>query len=198
MKKSLFSLRLVILAVLLSALFMNCTKEETPAPVKDFIRFKFNGVQYEYTVDVKAGFHTPENLYSLGISGYNKALSSSESFAILIYSNDKITAGKTFRDPKKAKSNTGKTFPQILLVYNNNTVSYGSAGLQSDENGVIVNANHYPSLKNIVLDAYVTITEITEKYVKGKFSGTVYNSKIPLRDATADSITDGEFVAEID
>lgn len=181
--------------ILIPSLFVSCKKEEADVPVKDYIRFKLNGVPYEYTVDVYAKFHTPDNMYGLGITGYKNALDLSENLGMEIFSNEKIASGKTYRDPLKATSDQGSKLPQLTLFHNSKTDTYMSAGLLSDENGVILNSDVIPSLKKIVADAAVTITEITSTHVKGKFSGTVYAS--PIQDGNANYITEGEFVADI-
>lgn len=188
------------LAVLLSCVVLmgSCKKENLNAGNDDdyYIRFAFNGVQAEYTSQPFGSITTNNGMEMMLIGAYKNLNASSplkEHISILIYNKTTIAAGATYKDPVKVTGTNGTTVPQVIIThYNSAETAFQTVGLFSDENGVVTGSDLIPSLKNIKIDATVSITELTNQYVKGTFSGTAYQADSWIN-AVHQPITNGSF-----
>lgn len=142
---------ILIFVMLLSVAFLHesCSKDEKETG-EYYMRFKANGTLVEYTnqLGLTAGFAQSGNQYVGTISGWNDA---SSNFSLILYS----------------------LAPIYETTYSGYTASVdGTVGIlfayKEKNSGVIFSSEIISKL-----DAQGTISEMTDKGVKGKFSGTV-------------------------
>ncbi len=159
-----------------------------------YICFKANGIKQEFKSFpiAQTSYNSDKKVYVTGLLAYKDSAITDENLVnIVIMSATTLTAGATYKDPLKTVAGTNKV-PQVIITYDDaQKKAFLSMGLFADESGNF--SVFVPDYDKLVADANVTITEVTSTYVKGTFSGTVFNldnnsyvvSKMPL--------TDGEF-----
>lgn len=153
--------------VLLCLLFLwtGCSKKDDPGTGSAYyMRFKANGKQVEYKTGTQAAFAGNSGLFDCLLAGF----SSNSDLGITIFDHEDIRAGMTYDG--EILSGTGT--PMAAIVYQDEQGNTYSSG----------NISAYPDAA-----AEVVLSEIASGYVKGHFSGVVYN------DQTKIAITDGEF-----
>ena len=167
----------VILFACFALFLSSCKKDSSNNNGSDyFIRTKFNGEQKEFKVNVVAVKGAlASNVFSLVINGNN----SNEQFNISLWSDkDDFQAGKTFsfEAPEVSSYNA--------LAY---TAPIGSA----DPQNMWVTSYMWGVVPETMT---VTITEATSTYIKGTFSGTIYQDIETSVNSKA--ITEGSFSAK--
>ncbi|HET6252445.1 MAG TPA: hypothetical protein VFE32_00155 [Puia sp.] len=152
-----------------------------------YFKFKLNGASVEYDSEPVAELSptNSEGLYSAALIAYqNVNAGSKNAITILAYSSNTIAANVPYNDPSKATEANGAPVPQSTVFWYDSTgVSYLTAGEFADASGNI-------PIAGMVANSKLTITDLTSTYLKGTFSGTVYNAGNLSASIT---ITDGEF-----
>jgi hypothetical protein len=152
-----------------------------------YMKFNLNGKAVEYDSQPIAELNTvnSDGLYSAVLLAYqNVNAGSKNAVTITVFSSTAIAANVAYDDPKKATETNGSQAPATTVFWEDSTgTGYLTAGEFSDANGNML-------IGGIVANAKLTITELTNAYLKGTFSGTVYNSGDL---SVSDAITDGEF-----
>ncbi len=164
--------------ILLVCFFLSCQKglnysvdnpaDSTAAGSQYYLKFKGNGVPYQYTQQTAAYFTTLNNLYNSSLIGETSALNGAEGMTISIYSDTLFVPNFTYTDGGLPVLG----IPQTTLVFTD------SSGIQYNS----VNSSN-PAVSLI-------FTTITPTYVQGTFSGNIKNQ------AGTDSlqVTEGSFV----
>ncbi|HRP33384.1 MAG TPA: hypothetical protein PKV73_15910 [Agriterribacter sp.] len=160
------------------------------------VRFTFNGEQIEYSSGAFGNISENDGMKTMVIGAYKNfsvASALKEHISLIVYSNTAITAGANYHDPIKVSTTNGTKMPQVIIThYNKAETGFQTVGIMSDENGVVMGSDLIPSLKNIAVDANVTVTELTNTRIKGRFSGTAYQAD-SWTDGKKFPITNGEF-----
>jgi hypothetical protein len=157
---------------LLAAVFMftaisGCTKkkdQDTGNPY--YMRFKANGKQIEYRPGAQAAFIHQDNLYSCVLSGFV----TNSNLSVSLFDFSPITTNVTY---------TEKILTGASMVVFNTLIGY------QDDQGILYNSVNSTAHPNA--NARVTISEITNGYVKGVFTAVVCKDQLTIK------ITDGEF-----
>lgn len=154
----------------------------TPDEEGYFVRFKVDGVQREFysLADVTLNKITSEGLYHSAVVGLeDRQIGATENnITLFIFHPEPVVAHVVYTDHA---SDDGEKAHILGLVYLDEAgVSYTSLG---DEFSIL----------GVISDTKISLTEITETYVKGTFSGTLYNID---RSATV-VVSEGEFWAHI-
>lgn len=177
-------------------LMQSCKKDLQGENSDSYIRFTFNGEQYEYRSLATVQEGTNNGINSITIVAFKDFSAGSsnllpEQLSILIYSNTKITAGTTYSELVKVPTTDGIDFPQVIIThYDKDETGFQTVGTFIDEEGRMLGG--FPAPGNIVVNAKVEFTELSDKYGKGTFSGTVYISE-RWTDGVKYPITNGEF-----
>lgn len=189
--KTLFAL--IICTVVMNSCKKDLLKENDG---DNFIRFTFNGERFEYASEAFGNIQTTDGVQTLIIGAYKNFTTTSvlqEHISILVFNKTDITAGATYHDPVKVVTTDGTKMPQVIITYyDKRETGFQTVGIFSDENGVVTGSDLIPALKNIAIDAKVTVTELTNDRIKGSFSGTTYEAD-SWTDAIKFPITNGEF-----
>ncbi|MCB0745505.1 MAG: hypothetical protein KDC67_16480 [Ignavibacteriae bacterium] len=170
-------LRKLFISIISITLLISCSKKEDSALNTDsdyFMSFKANGTEIIYK-DILTAQYTDlpnQNLYGLTIAGANfDGPNTDEDFGIILMDDAPITEGSYNQD------------------YIPNT--YSSRAFISYIKGVQAYSSVYPLLSDVA-KANVTITEITNTYISGTFSGTLVKSDGDYSVITHE-ITNGKF-----
>jgi hypothetical protein len=167
----------VILLAVSTLFFASCKKDSSNNNGSDYyIRAKLNGEQKEFKVNVAAVKGAlASNVYTLVINGN----SSNEQFNIALWSDkDDFQAGKTFSIDAPA-------------VGSYNTLAYVTPIGSADPSYMWVTTYAWDVVPETMT---VTITEATSTYIKGTFSGTIYQDIETSVNSKA--ITEGSFSAK--
>lgn len=152
-----------------------------------YLKFNLNGNAIDYTSVPAANLPAvnSDGLYSAVLVAYqNIDNGAKNAVTITIFSSTAIAANVAYADPQKATETNGSQVPEATVFWDDSTgTGYLTAGLLSDANGNV-------PIAGVVADAKVMFTELTSTYVKGSFSGTIYNSG---NFSEYNSVTDGEF-----
>jgi len=163
------------LVLLFSFALAGCSKnngnEEDEDPGSSYyIRFKIDGVQKEYKSNLVSQILPISNklLYSAVMSGFqDNAALDKNLLSMIIWSREPIAA-KTYKNENDVANSDGDKVPEILVTYyDNDKVGYLSLGKPFSTQ---------PPFDKIVSDAEIVITNLTDAYISGRFSGTVYKS----------------------
>lgn len=172
----------------------NGKDDDNGANPEYYISFKANGVQKKYINQALAslGRSSQDGLYNAVLQGYPETNVNSKShIGIIIFNNSAVAANTTYQDPQKATNSNGSVVPKVLINYLDDAGNgYLTLGPMVDKDGHI---NDIPGSENIVADAKVSVTKLTNTYVEGTFSGTTFLST----DATFKTkivITEGKFI----
>ena len=161
-----------------------------------YVRFTFNGERLEYISQAFGEIQQTNGMESMTIGAYKNFTATSalqEHISILVFNKTDITAGAIYKDPAKVISADGTKMPQVIIThYDKDETGFQTVGLFSDENGVVAGSDLIPSLKNIRIDASVTVTELTKDHIKGSFSGTAYQADF-WTDGVKFPVSNGEF-----
>jgi hypothetical protein len=179
MKKKIYLLTLYCIATGFACLSISSCKKSLSdiAPSTEYyLHCKVNGISKEFSLPDSAYFlPLPGGIYSFA-GGAVDDLSSMNQLSIIIndFSGSPIEKGKTY----KTVINGGITSTQAYLVWSN---PGGEAYISV-----------MSMLGPVKESAEITLTEITDKYVKGKFKGKLMADEVnsPVVKYT---ITDGEF-----
>lgn len=146
---------------------VSCTKDEE-TPGEYYMRFKANGTLIEYTnqFGLSAGFAQSGNQHVGTISGWNDA---SSNFSLLLYDVKSITESTYSGYSASVNGVVGVVFAH-----------------KEKESGVV-----FSSGVGADFDAHATISDITDKDVKGSFRGTIKATGHPDI-----SITEGSFLVK--
>lgn len=159
-----------------------------------YIRFKANGIQQEFKSlpIAQSSYNSSQQVYVTGLLAYTDSSKTDQNLVnIVIMSTTPLSAGAIYKDPLKTLSGADKV-PQVIITYNDaQEKSFLSMGLFSDEAGNF--STFIPDYDKLVADANVTITEVTSTFVKGTFSGTVFNLDSNSNVVSKMPLTDGEF-----
>lgn len=172
---------LLLLSIVLLA---GCSKKsDNPAePGTYYVRFKADGVQKEYRNHTLAQFYyDPENLsYHCNMtSSLKMAELGKDALSLFLLSKTAYKTGERYHLRKEIEMpKTNAIMPQVMLVF-------------FTESGKPYTAQFLP-VTGLQFDdaAEVKFTEITDKYVKGTFSGLAFTSMPERAEVT---VTDGEF-----
>jgi hypothetical protein len=180
MKKQAFLL-ITILGLL--ATFFNACSKNNDTPGNDYyIRFKQDGVQKEYRAAIVADMPdtATQGMYGMLITGL-KELSASEQISVGVfdYTHQPIKTNQDYQMRYDFEPGGG-----IDILSH---ITYNQAG-DAHSSSVSVQDNRYES-------AHITLTEITDKYVKGVFSGKILKDPTENSPEVLYNITDGEFYA---
>ncbi len=172
--------------------FASCKKDAIapPAPPDYFISFKADGVQKEFKREPVAFTTLPDTsgIYTSLFAAYESTVGTGNvHISLLLLSRNAPTIPAIYQDPLKATTTGGNKLPQILITYLD---SLGSSGYQTL--GTISDVIGTPTslFPNLYADAKVTITEATNIYFKGTFSGTPFKPDLTGRKKI---ITEGKF-----
>lgn len=161
-----------------------------------YIRFNFNGQQHEYKSNAFGSIQYTNGVESMIICAYKNfdaTVRLQEQISLLLYSSSEFKKGSVCKDPLKVSTDDGTKMPQVIIThYDDKEQGFQTVGIFSDENGVIAGSDLIPSLKNILTDAMVTVTELTADHIRGRFSGTTYQADSWI-DGVKYPVTDGEF-----
>lgn len=148
-----------------------------------YIRFKINGTQTEYKAQVEGTFDKVTALqHNTSLAGLKEALvATKNNMTLLLATENETQPGVTYTSYATGRSGLQKA-KLVNLVYIDET---GKSYLSWME-------EFAPALPSgTETNATIKITEATANYIKGNFSGVLYN-----KDYTAKlNITDGEFYA---
>lgn len=181
-----------ILLICMVLMASSCKKEEITLLQRDayYISFKADGIQKEFKSEPAAV--TPQSdtsgIYTSILGAYQSSVSSSDiHLSLTLFSRNPHNSPATFQDPLKAITVGGVKMPQLLITYveTKGTLGYQTLGTITDIIGTPTSP--YP---NLYADGKVTITEITNTYFIGTFSGTAFKP-----DLSGDKrvITEGKF-----
>jgi hypothetical protein len=152
-----------------------------------YMKFNLSGKAVEYDSEPIAELNklNSDGLYSAVLLAYqNVNAGLKDAVTITLFSSTTISANVTYDDPKKATETNGSQVPATTVFWSDSAgTGYLTAGEFSDANGNMI-------ISGMTANAKLTITELTNTYLKGTFSGTVYNSGDL---SVSDAITDGEF-----
>jgi hypothetical protein len=152
-----------------------------------YMKFNLNGKAVAYTSEPIAELNkiNSDGLYSAVLLAYQDVNAGTKNeVTITVFSSTAIAANVAYDDPQKATETNGSQVPESTVFWEDSTgTGYLTAGEFSDANGNML-------IGGLVANARLTITELTSSYLKGTFSGTVYNSGDL---STYDAITDGQF-----
>ncbi len=180
---------LLIFMVLFAA---SCKKEEITLQQPDtyFISFKADGIQQEFKKEPVAVTVTPDTsgIYTSILSAFQSGVSSSDiHLSLTLFSRHPHNSPSTFQDPLKAITVGGIKLPQVLITYVDTKGALGYQTLGTITDLIGTPNSTYP---NLFADGKVTITEVTNTYIKGIFSGTAFK---PDLSGDRRVITDGKF-----
>lgn len=156
-----------------------------------YIDFTANGMKQEFKSFpiAQTSYNSDKKVYVTGLLAYkDSAITDENLLNIVITSASPLIVGADYKDPLKTVAGAGKV-PQVIITYDDaQKKAFLSMGVFADETGNF--SVFVPDYNKLVADANVTITEVTSTYVKGTFSGTVFNldnnsyvvSKMPLTD----------------
>lgn len=170
-------LRKLFISIISITLLISCSKKEDSALNTDsdyFMSFKANGTEIIYTDILSAQFEDApnQNIHGLTMAGANfNGSSTDEDFGIILMNDTPITEGSYNQD------------------YIPNT--YASRAFMSYIKGEQGYSSASPLLSDVA-KANVTITEITNTYISGTFSGTLVKSDDDYSVITHE-ITNGKF-----
>lgn len=181
------------------AFMAGCKKDDGPAGPKGeyYIKFKANGGDRLIDDAVMQGIDIVDST-SLTIGGkkvYTYSLgaanSSLESLIIGFYSETRLTAPRTFNEAVVFKN----TYTEAILTYAPDAQSLTSGQVYVSIGTVAPIPGLFPEYASLPRDFTVSISEYNDTYVRGTFSGSVYqeNGQGDLDTTKKISITEGEF-----
>lgn len=159
-----------IISAALCFFFAGCEREMDLDPYNNdqYVRFKVDGVQKEYIPaygQVGANLYSSTTgIYSTAIAGGKSSSSSTANTVVFaVYTPEPIEEGQTYVDSQVAAS-FAEYSSQLIFSYTDETGKlYQSLGIL---------AGNYSA----TADSRLTITELTNEYMTGVFSGTIYAS----------------------
>ena len=164
-RRSLNVLAGICSAFILCTTGISCKKSSDGGEPKYYMRFKENGTQVAYNTTAQAAFSSASGLYMCVLNG----LDPKSNMNIILTDKSPIAANINYTEqilPGLANS-------YVFITYqNSNGVSFLSGNPLADQDA----------------SAKVTLTAITDDYVKGTFSGKLTNG------STIVTITEGEFI----
>lgn len=170
----------------------SCKKEEItlPQPGAYFISFKADGTQQEFKMEPAAITTAPDSsgIYTSILSAFQSSVSSGDiHLSMTLFSRNPNNSPATFQDPLKAITVGGVKLPQVLITYVDTKGALGYQTLGTITDLIGTPTSPYP---NLYADGKVTITEVTNTYFKGTFSGTAFKSDLS---GNRRVITEGKF-----
>jgi hypothetical protein len=192
-----FSISKTLLVIGLTSMMLitGCKKSNDADPGSGsgddyYLKFKADGTQKEFKSQALIALQAKkDNLYSAVLQGYKdfEGQGAKDELGMIVMSNHEIVQGSSFQDPQKSTDKDGMPIPKLIMNFNDpSNNGYLSMGTLADENGTVL------LFPEVVADAKLTISELTSKYAKGTFSGTVYLST-DANLKTKIKITEGEF-----
>ncbi len=175
----------------------SCSKDNSPGNGDSYLRFTVNGQKIEYRSVPTALISTSGGANSMMLVAYKdfkvSTVDIQEHMSITLYSQSGFTTGATYKDPVKVPYD-GSEMPQILITHaDKNKALHQSVGIYADETGVVrLGWGGVGTALSNVADSKLTITELTDRFVKGTFSGTMYQPDSWIN-GTPFTITNGEF-----
>ena len=169
-------LPLFLLVCMIGLTFTSCKKSSSSSNSSYYMKAKFDGSSKSFNKTVAAiKANLGNGSYSLIITG----LSSTDQMALMLWSDkDDFNAGKTFT--LEALGGT---------TYNERT--YAAPLGSSDPMSQWVSTYDYGTVPETF---QCTITEATATYIKGTFSGVIYQNN--NSDVASKTITEGQFYAK--
>lgn len=175
---------LYIITVFSLTLLISCKKNNDNAPGNGdgyYMKFKLNGTQIEYKGQAECNFNKVTNLqHAASFAGLKETLvAGKNNMSIILGTGDENKTGITY------------------TCYATNTAGYEKAKVLNivyiDENGksyLSWSEEFAPALPvGTETKAQLNVTEATTAYLKGNFSGVLYNNDYSVKF----SVTDGEF-----
>lgn len=164
----------------ISIITLSCSKDSSSAPVDSYyLTAKFDGTTKQFNTTVGA-FKTniAEGMYNLTITGISGLGVGAEQGTIILWSEkDDFTAGKVFT----IEALGGTTY---------NVLTYNTTLGISDLTKLWTSTYIFGGVPETFT---CTITESTSTYIKGTFSGVIYQNDIPVNKKT---VTEGQFFAK--
>ncbi|MFT3824519.1 MAG: hypothetical protein QM731_11385 [Chitinophagaceae bacterium] len=177
--------RITFSLVLGCMLLTGCKKDTGSPPDEDngdyYMKFTVGGVKKEYRKGqlFLIAYGSEDKLYTALISAKKSDNSNGDLVAITIQ-DPKPFSAKTYYDKNKLTDAQGQSASEMIFVYDNDkALGYASLGFVAG----------LPPYTNVTVDTRLTITQITSKYARGTFSGTIYTAD--LTDKLF--VSDGEF-----
>jgi hypothetical protein len=169
-------LPLILFACLTSFTFTACKKSSSDSSGSYYMKAKVDGSGKSFNKTVAAIKSSLGNgYYTLIITG----LSSTDQMALMLWSDkDDFNAGKTFT----LEALGGTTY---------NELTYAAPLGSSDPMSQWVSTYDYGSVPE---SFQCTITEATDTYIKGTFSGVIYQNN--SSDVVSKTITEGQFYSK--
>jgi hypothetical protein len=133
-----------------------------------YMKFKANGTQVNFTASLASKDTLIYGFYAMGVAGVNS--STSDQFELDLYSYSLPSNGLSFSGGIVPETNQ----PAAFLTY-----------------GIYSTQSVFTSLPSTNNEVSVVFTEVTDDYIKGTFSGTLYADLTTVKY----KITDGEFYA---
>ena len=169
------AIRVIALSFVLSLSMLACKKSSDSPSSSYNLTAKFDGQSKSFNTQVLAIKTQMGEGYNLIISALN---GTKESFSIDLWSDmDGFHNGDVF-------------YHEAVVNDTENLFGWASDMLNSNETTVW---SSFPMYLTATSNIKVTITEITNEYVKGTFSGTIYQN---VESSPSKSITDGQFMAK--
>jgi len=138
-----------------------------------YMRFKLDGTQTEYNSQPVGGItvNGAGTVYTAVLVAYKDVNAGLKNeITITLINNTPVKAGVAYNDPSKAtQANGDKVAQTTVFYYDPGAIGYLTVGMFADAAGNI-------PIAGLVADAKLTFTEMTTTYLKGTFSGTVFNS----------------------
>lgn len=162
-----FNLKSLLVVGLFTVVSASCKKDGGSGSASYFVKAKVNGTEIQFTGFTLATFQTipGTTLYMCSIQGQQDLNSPLNILSALITDESPITTNKEYSDDV-----VGGTLQGVVSYYDGNNNQYSSGFATS------------PNVK-------ITLTEITDAYVAGTFSG---NATAALSNETV-AITEGSF-----
>lgn len=169
-------LPLFLLVCMIGLTFTSCKKSSSSSNSSYYMKAKFDGSSKSFNKTVAAiKANLGNGSYSLIITG----LSSTDQMALMLWSDkDDFNAGKTFT----LEALGGTTY---------NELTYAAPLGSSDPMSQWVSTYDYGTVPETF---QCTITEATATYIKGTFSGVIYQNN--NSDVASKTITEGQFYAK--
>jgi hypothetical protein len=188
-KKSLLSFSVFLLTISLF-LLASCKKDDPARNDQDvpgnyYIQFKADGEQKVFEKDAVSAFNISDSdtLFSAVVgASLQQNNSTTNFFAVLLGAADPVVPGQSFVNISPAPSGSIEA-ESLVLAYND------AAGKQFGEIGDDITFFLY----GVHSESKIQVTELTNEYAKGTFSGLLFDSNASGSSAARVRITEGKF-----
>lgn len=185
MKKLFSKLNLCILFSFSMLITGSCTKDKPADEINSasdyYVRFKLDGNSILYTKTAEGNINVVDNdgHYDCSIAGLkDENVSNKGTMVILMVTTNPMTTGNTYTNFGTTSGGNVRTLLGAISRYDDAGTFFASWGDEFSSSGVDS-------------DTRINFTEITETYIKGNFSGTMY--KEINGNAEKHLVSEGEF-----